>query len=204
MPGRGETDDGMSGMGEERQAFQAEVGRILDLMVHSVYSNKEIFLRELISNASDACDKLRYAAIAEPGLLEDDPDLAVTLSIDSAERLIRVADNGIGMNRDDLIENLGTIAHSGTEAFIAGLGNDDAENANLIGQFGVGFYSAFMVADEVVVTSARAGAAQVQRCRRRFPVSAIATRCLRRPWRMSRRLHRRPGMRNRSRRRTGR
>ncbi len=141
----------------ETRQFQAEVAKLLDLMINSLYSNKEIFLRELISNASDACDKLRYAAIAEPGLLEDDPDLAVTLSVDSAERLIRVADNGIGMNHDDLIENLGTIAHSGTEAFIAGLGNDDAEQAKLIGQFGVGFYSAFMVADEVTVTSAKAG-----------------------------------------------
>ncbi len=141
----------------ETRNFQAEISKLLDLMVNSLYSNKEIFLRELISNASDACDKLRYAAIATPALLGDDPELAVTVSIDRKKRLVRVVDNGIGMNREDLIDDLGTIARSGTEAFIAGMSGDAAADANLIGQFGVGFYSAFMVADRVTVTSAKAG-----------------------------------------------
>ena len=141
----------------ETHEFQAEVGKLLDLMINSLYSNREIFLRELISNASDACDRLRYAAIAAPELLGDDAELAVVLAVDRKKRLVRVADNGIGMNRDDLVDNLGTVARSGTEAFVARMSGDEAADASLIGQFGVGFYSAFMVADRVTVTTAKAG-----------------------------------------------
>lgn len=141
----------------ENMTFQAEVSRLLDLMVNALYSNKEIFLRELISNASDACDRLRYLAITEPDLLEEDPDLKVTIAIDKKKRTITVADNGIGMNRDDLIENLGTIARSGTAAFVDKLTGDQSKDMAMIGQFGVGFYSAFMVADDVTVISAKAG-----------------------------------------------
>ncbi len=141
----------------ETHEFKAEVGKLLDLMINSLYSRKEIFLRELISNASDACDKLRYAAIAAPELLAGDPELAIDIEIDKDARLVRVADNGIGMNRGDLIENLGSVARSGTQAFLAAMSEDAAANAGLIGQFGVGFYSAFMAADRVAVTSGRAG-----------------------------------------------
>lgn len=142
----------------ETHQFQAETGKLLDLMINSLYSDKEIFLRELISNASDACDKLRYAAIAAPDLLAGDPELAVTVTVDKKKRLVTVADNGIGMDRAELIDNLGSIARSGTEAFVAGLSAGDAAEAGPIGKFGVGFYSAFMVADRVTVTSAKAGA----------------------------------------------
>ncbi len=144
-------------MSEDTLSFQAEVGRILDLMVHSVYSNKEIFLRELISNASDACDRLRYAAITQPELLGDDPAFRIDVRVDKSARTITVSDNGIGMNREDLVENLGTIAKSGTAAFAAQLSGDARKDSALIGQFGVGFYSAFMVADKVEVVSRRAG-----------------------------------------------
>ncbi len=143
-------------MSEEKLSFQAEVSRLLDIVANSLYSNKEIFLRELISNASDACDRLRYAAITEPALVEGEADFAITLSLDMESRQLTVADNGIGMNRDELVSNLGTIAHSGTAAFMDQLDgkNDDP---SLIGQFGVGFYSAFMVAEQVEVTSRKAG-----------------------------------------------
>lgn len=141
----------------ETHAFQAEVSKLLDLMVHSLYRDKEIFLRELISNASDACDKLRYAAITKPALLADDPDLKVTLSIDKAARTITVADNGAGMSHDELIDNLGTIARSGTEAFLDQMSGEDKPDMALIGQFGVGFYSAFMVAGRVEVITRKAG-----------------------------------------------
>ncbi len=144
-------------MSQEQHAFQAEVARLLDIVAHSLYSNKEVFLRELISNASDACDRLRYAAITQPDLMGEAADLTITLSTDKAARTLTVADNGIGMNHDDLVQNLGTIAHSGTAAFVGQLGEDDRDNANLIGQFGVGFYSAFMVADEIEVLSRKAG-----------------------------------------------
>jgi len=144
-------------MNEQTLSFQAEVGRLLDLMVHSVYSNKEIFLRELISNASDACDRARYAAITQPELIADDAAFAVRITIDRKARTITVSDNGIGMNRDDMIENLGTIARSGTAAFVGGLTGDAGKDMSLIGQFGVGFYSAFMIADTVDVVSRRAG-----------------------------------------------
>ena len=146
----------METVSEERLTFQAEVSRLLDIVANSLYSNKEIFLRELISNASDACDRLRYAALTEPGLVGDDPDYRISLQSDAKARTLTVADNGIGMNRDDLIENLGTIARSGTAAFVQQLDNKD-EGGNLIGRFGVGFYSAFMVADQVEVTSRKAG-----------------------------------------------
>ncbi|TBW35814.1 molecular chaperone HtpG [Siculibacillus lacustris] len=143
----------------ETHAFQAEVSRLLHLMVHSVYSNRDIFLRELISNAADACEKLRYLALETPALLGDDGNLAITLAADPAAKTLTVADNGIGMTRDELIENLGTIAKSGTKAFLKAVG-EGAKSSNLIGQFGVGFYSAFMVASRVVVTSRRAGSDQ--------------------------------------------
>ena len=146
--------------GTASRSFQAEVSRLLHLMVHSVYTEKEIFLRELISNASDACDKLRYEAIARPELLGDQPRLAISITVDKAGRTLSIADNGIGMTETELIENLGTIARSGTRAFLDGL-KDNTEAANgLIGQFGVGFYSAFMVADRIEVMSRRAGEAE--------------------------------------------
>ena len=145
-------------MNEERRAFQAEVGRILDLMVHSVYSDKEIFLRELISNAADACDRLRYRAIAEPELLDGDAEFSIRIEVDKEARTITVADNGEGMGREELAENLGTIARSGTAAFADRLTGDAKNDVALIGQFGVGFYSAFMVAERVQVVSRAAGA----------------------------------------------
>ncbi len=141
----------------ERHGFQAEVARLLDLVAHSLYSDKAVFLRELISNASDACDKLRYLSLTQPELAADDPAFRVTLSIDKAKRTLTVADNGIGMNRDDLVETLGTIARSGTAAFLDKASGDAKKDLALIGQFGVGFYSAFMVADEVEVLTRRAG-----------------------------------------------
>ena len=147
-------------MSEAILNFQAEVGRLLHLMVHSVYSNKEIFLRELISNASDACDRLRYLSITRPELIADDPEFRIAVTVDKAGRRLTVADNGVGMNREDLIENLGTIARSGTAAFVEQLTGDSRKDVSLIGQFGVGFYSAFMVADKVEVLSRRAGEAQ--------------------------------------------
>ena len=145
-------------MSEERRAFQAEVGRILDLMVHSVYSDKEIFLRELISNAADACDRLRYRAIAEPHLLDGDAEFRIRIEVDKEARTIAVIDNGEGMGREELVENLGTIARSGTAAFAERLTGDAKNDVALIGQFGVGFYSAFMVAERVRVVSRAAGA----------------------------------------------
>ena len=147
----------------ESHAFQAEVGKLLDLMINSLYRDKEIFLRELVSNAADACDKLRYSAIARPELMGDDTSLSVTIKPEKRKRLLVVADNGIGMSRDELIENLGTIARSGTEAFVKrmaaeeGAGGRENEAAGLIGQFGVGFYSAFMVAERVEVATRKAG-----------------------------------------------
>ena len=147
-------------MTEERLSFQAEVSRLLDIVAHSLYSEKEVFLRELVSNASDACDKLRYAALTQPELSADDPALKVRLLVDTDARTLTVADNGIGMNREDLVENLGTIARSGTAAFMKQLSGDGKKDVNLIGQFGVGFYSAFMAADRVTVLTRRAGEAQ--------------------------------------------
>jgi molecular chaperone HtpG len=142
----------------ETLTFQAEVQRLLHLMIHSLYSNKEVFLRELVSNASDACDKLRFAALQRDGLLADDPELRIRIDVDRAQRTISVTDNGIGMSRAEVIEHLGTIARSGTREFIEGLTGDGAKDLSLIGQFGVGFYSAFVVADKVTVLTRRAGA----------------------------------------------
>ncbi|MGE5161690.1 MAG: molecular chaperone HtpG [Betaproteobacteria bacterium] len=137
--------------------FQAEVKQLLQLMIHSLYSNKEIFLRELISNASDACDKLRFEAMVRPELLEGHDELAITVAFDKAARTITVSDNGIGLSRAEAIEHLGTIAKSGTREFFARLTGDQQKDAQLIGQFGVGFYSSFIVADRVTVVSRRAG-----------------------------------------------
>jgi len=144
-------------MTQETRSFQAEVSRLLDIVAHSLYSEKEIFLRELISNASDACDRLRYAALTEPNLTAGDADYRVVLSPVKSSKTLTVADNGIGMNHDELIENLGTIARSGTAAFMNQLSGDSRKDMSLIGQFGVGFYSAFMVADRVEVLSRKAG-----------------------------------------------
>jgi molecular chaperone HtpG len=142
----------------ETLGFQAEVKQLLHLMVHSLYSNKEIFLRELVSNASDACDKLRFEAIARPELLEGGGELAIRVSLDKAARTITVSDNGIGLTREEAIAHLGTIAKSGTREFFASLTGDQQKDAQLIGQFGVGFYSSFIVADRVTVVSRRASA----------------------------------------------
>ena len=140
--------------------FQAEVKQLLQLMIHSLYSNKEIFLRELVSNASDAADKLRFEAINHGELFENDPDLKIKITFDKEARTITVADNGIGMSREEAIEHLGTIAKSGTKEFFSKLSGDQQKDAALIGQFGVGFYSAFIVADRITVESRRAGATQ--------------------------------------------
>jgi molecular chaperone HtpG len=144
-------------MSAEKRSFQAEVSRLLDIVAHSLYSEKEIFLRELISNASDACDRLRYAALTEPQLAADDTNFRVVLTPDKKARTLTIADNGIGMNREELIENLGTIARSGTAAFVQNLSGDQRKDMALIGQFGVGFYSAFMVAEKVEVVAKKAG-----------------------------------------------
>ena len=138
-------------------AFQAEVKQLLHLMIHSLYSNREIFLRELVSNASDACDKLRFEALDNGALYEDDSELKIRIGFDAEARTITIADNGIGMSRDEAIAHLGTIAKSGTKEFFGKLTGDQKKDAHLIGQFGVGFYSAFIVADKVTVVSRRAG-----------------------------------------------
>lgn len=138
-------------------AFQTEVKQLLQLMIHSLYANKEIFLRELISNASDAADKLRFAALADPNLFEQDPNLKIQITLNQSERTITVTDNGIGMSRDEVIEHLGTIAKSGTQAFLAQLPQSNQASMQLIGQFGVGFYAVFMVADKVTLKTRRAG-----------------------------------------------
>jgi len=138
--------------------FQAEVKQLLQLMIHSLYSNKEIFLRELISNASDAADKLRFEAINNGALFENDPDLKITVGFDKTARTITISDNGIGMSREEAIEHLGTIAKSGTKEFFSKLSGDQQKDAALIGQFGVGFYSAFIIADKITVETRRAGA----------------------------------------------
>jgi len=142
---------------KETRGFQTEAKQLLHLMIHSLYSNREIFLRELISNASDAADKLRFEAVSNGGLYEGDSDLKIRVSFDKDAKTITISDNGIGMSRDEVIENLGTIAKSGTASFMQKLSGDQKKDAQLIGQFGVGFYSAFIVADRVVVTTRRAG-----------------------------------------------
>jgi len=143
---------------KESMAFQAEVKQLLQLMIHSLYSNKEIVLRELISNASDAADKLRFEAVSNGGLYEGDSELKIRIAFDKEARTVTINDNGIGMSRDEVIANIGTIAKSGTKEFFNALSGDQAKDANLIGQFGVGFYSAFIIADKVTLTTRRAGA----------------------------------------------
>ena len=142
---------------KETLGFQTEVKQLLQLMIHSLYSNKEIFLRELVSNASDACDKLRFEALNNAGLFGDDADLKIRLSLDKEARTLTISDNGIGLTRDEAVEHLGTIAKSGTREFFSALTGDQAKDAHLIGQFGVGFYSSYIVADKVTVISRRAG-----------------------------------------------
>ena len=144
---------------EQTLSFAAETSRVLHLMIHALYTNRDIFLRELISNASDACDKLRYEALTNDALFEGDSDLGIAISFDEKAKTITVEDRGIGMNRDDLIANLGTIAKSGTQEFLSKLTGDAKRDSNLIGQFGVGFYASFMVADRVTVESRKAGEA---------------------------------------------
>src|SRR5688500_17327453 len=141
----------------ETLGFQAEVTQLLHLMIHSLYGNKEIFLREHVSNASDAVDKLRFEALADGALFEDDHDPKIRISFDAAARTITISDNGIGMSRQEVIEHIGTIAKSGTREFFQQLTADKAKDAHLIGQFGVGFYSAFIVADRVTLITRRAG-----------------------------------------------
>ena len=145
---------------KETHGFQAEVKQLLNLMIHSLYSNKEIFLRELISNASDAADRLRFEALTDKALMENDAELKIRVAFDPKSRTITVSDNGIGMSRDEVIANIGTLAKSGTREFLNNLTGDQAKDANLIGQFGVGFYSAFVVADKVTVVTRRAGLAK--------------------------------------------
>jgi molecular chaperone HtpG len=142
---------------QEKHRFEAETGKLLEIVANSLYSEREIFLRELISNASDACDRLRYAALTDPDLTAGDADLAVTISVDKKAGTLTLADNGIGMSHDDLVADLGTIARSGSAAFLGQLSGDASKDLALIGRFGVGFYSAFMVADEVIVRSRKAG-----------------------------------------------
>ena len=147
------------------QSFEADVSRLLHLMVHSVYSDRDIFVRELVSNAADACEKLRYDAIAKPELIEAGGPFAIEIALDPDQRTIAFIDNGVGMSREELVEALGTIARSGTRAFLDRLAAEDAskEAGNLIGQFGIGFYSSFMVADQVTVDTRRAGAGEAWR-----------------------------------------
>src|SRR5450631_2754759 len=144
-------------MAKQTLNFQAEVKQILHLVTHSLYSNKEIFLRELISNASDACDKLRFEALNNTALYEDAPSLEVRVDFDADAKTITITDNGIGLSLDEAVANLGTIAKSGTREFMSALEGDQKKDAQLIGQFGVGFYSGFIVADKITVESRRAG-----------------------------------------------
>ena len=144
-------------MNKETLGFQVEVTQLLDLMIHSLYSNKEIFLRELISNASDAIDRLRFGALSDENLNENDTDLKIHVAYDKDARTITVSDNGVGMSREEVVEHIGTIAKSGTQEFLKSLTGDQQKDANLIGQFGVGFYSSFVVADRVTLTTRRAG-----------------------------------------------
>lgn len=147
----------MSESSAQKHSFQAEVAQLLHLVTHSLYSNPEIFLRELISNASDACDKLRFEGINHPEFYENDPDLRVRVSLDADNKTITISDNGIGLSEQEAIDNLGTIAKSGTKDFMSKLTGDQKADAQLIGQFGVGFYSGFIVADKITVESRRAG-----------------------------------------------
>lgn len=142
---------------KETMEFQAEVSQVLNLVIRSLYSNKEIFLRELISNASDAAEKLRFEALTDDALYEDDPNLRIRISVDQERRTVTISDNGIGMSRQEVAENIGTIANSGTRKFLESMSGDNAQDSQLIGQFGVGFYSAFIVADKVTLVTRRAG-----------------------------------------------
>jgi molecular chaperone HtpG len=144
-------------MTKQTHSFQAEVAQLLHLVTHALYSNKEIFMRELVSNASDACDKLRYEAINDSGLYEDAPTLEVRVSFDKDAKTLTITDNGIGMSTQEAIDHLGTIAKSGTKDFVSKLSGDQKSDSQLIGQFGVGFYSGFIVADKITVESRRAG-----------------------------------------------
>ncbi|HET7200880.1 MAG TPA: ATP-binding protein, partial [Burkholderiales bacterium] len=146
----------------ETLGFQAEVKQLLHLMIHSLYGNKEIFLRELVSNASDAADKLRFEALSDNGLYGGEPELRIRVSFDKQARTLTVSDNGVGMSRDEVVQNIGTIAKSGTREFFQSLTGDRAKDARLIGQFGVGFYSSFIVADRVTLLTRRAGLAADQ------------------------------------------
>src|SRR5258708_5198183 len=150
-------------MAEEKLPFQAEVSRLLEIVAHALYSDKEVFLRELISNASDACDRLRYLTVTEPERAAGTQPAKITLIPDTKQRTLDIVDTGIGMGRDELVENLGTIARSGTGRFLEQLTGDAKQDTSLIGQFGVGFYAAFMVSDKVEVTSRKAGADQAWR-----------------------------------------
>jgi molecular chaperone HtpG len=150
----------MSEKNEEKLKFSAEISKVLQLMIHSLYTNKDIFLRELISNASDACDKRRYESLTNPEVASDTRELKINILINNDKRTVTLTDSGIGMNREELIHNLGTIAKSGTQDFLASLTGDNKKDIPLIGQFGVGFYSSFMIADKVVVVSTRAGESQ--------------------------------------------
>ena len=166
-------------MEKQTLSFQAEVKQILHLVTHSLYSNKEIFLRELVSNASDACDKLRFEALDRPELFEDAPNLEVRVWYDDKAKTITICDNGIGMSAEEAVQHLGTIAKSGTREFMAALEGEKKKDANLIGQFGVGFYSGFIVADRITVEFAPGNGD-----RRRVNASMRVTRALSasRPW----------------------
>lgn len=150
----------MTAAQKETLGFQTEVKQLLNLMIHSLYSNKEIFLRELVSNASDAADKLRFLALSNGDLYENDAELKVRISADKEANTVTITDNGIGMSREDVINSLGTIAKSGTAEFFQNLTGDQSKDSQLIGQFGVGFYSAFIVADKVTVRTRKAGESQ--------------------------------------------
>ena len=150
-------------MSEMKYQFETEAQKLLKLMINSLYSTREVFLRELISNASDAIDKLRFESLSEPSLIAGETDFKIRIEFDEQLNILTVSDNGIGMTRDELIENLGTIAKSGTEDFLNNMSSNDQSNANLIGQFGVGFYSAFLVADEITVVSCKAGTSQASK-----------------------------------------
>jgi molecular chaperone HtpG len=145
---------------KETLGFQSEVNQLLDLVINSLYSNREIFLRELVSNASDAIEKLRFSALSDESLLEGDPENAIDIEFDTEARTVTIRDSGIGMTRDDVIANLGTIAKSGTREFFGALSGDARTDSQLIGQFGVGFYAAFIVADRVTVLTRKAGTAE--------------------------------------------
>ena len=165
LPGLSGVFFGDFSMSKHTHSFQAEVAQLLHLVTHSLYSNPEIFLRELISNASDACDKLRFEALNDSSLYGDQPNLEVRLSFDKEAKTLTITDTGIGMSAQEAIDHLGTIAKSGTKAFMEQLSGDQKSDAQLIGQFGVGFYSGFIVADKITVESRRAGLPETEAVR---------------------------------------